>query len=78
MHFTSYSLEEYQIKMETIMQSPELVKEFMVRDICQIGKVLASRKCPFLKLSSAIFIGGIFITLLLFVIQFYQHLVHKL
>lgn len=78
MHFTSYSLEEYQIKMETIMQSPELVKESMVRDIYQIGKVLAGRKYPFLKLSSAIFIGGIFITLLLFVIQFYQQLGHKL
>jgi hypothetical protein len=64
--------------MFAIMETPEQVKEAMVRDIYQIGKVLSNRKYPFLKLSSAIFIGGILITLLLFVVQFYLQLGYKL
>lgn len=78
MHFTAYSHDEYQKKMFAIMETPEQVKEAMVRDIYQIGKVLSNRKYPFLKLSSAIFIGGILITLLLFVVQFYLQLGYKL
>jgi hypothetical protein len=78
MHFTAYTHDEYQKKMFAIMETPEQVKEAMVRDIYQIGKVLSNRKYPFLKLSSAIFIGGILITLLLFVVQFYLQLGYKL
>ncbi len=70
MHFAAFSHEEYQSRMNSIMESPELVQEAMVRDIYQIGKVLSTRKYPFLKLSSAIFIGGLLISLTLFIIQF--------
>jgi hypothetical protein len=41
----------------------------MVRDIYQIGRVLATRKYPFLKLSSALFIVGMILSLVLFAIQ---------
>ena len=78
MHFTALTHDEYQNKMHSIMQTPELVQEAMVRDIYQIGKVLSNRKYPFLKLSSAIFIGGIFLTLLLFAVQFYLELGYKI
>ena len=78
MHFTALTHEEYQNKMQSIMQTPELDQEAMVRDIYQIGKVLSTRKYPFLKLSSAIFIGGIFLTLILFAVQFYLQLSYKL
>lgn len=71
MHYTTLTHEEFQTKMNTIMQSSELLQETMVRDIYQIGKVLSTRKYPFLKLSSGIFIGGIFISLILFLFQFH-------
>lgn len=69
MHFTAFSDEEFQDKMKVVMDTKENVQEAMVRDIYQIGKVLSTRKYPFLKLSSAIFIGGMFLSLLLFAIQ---------
>jgi hypothetical protein len=69
MHFCAYSHEEYQNEMMQIMGTKEGVKEAMVRDIYQIGKVLATRKYPFLKLSSAIFITGMILSLVLFAIQ---------
>jgi hypothetical protein len=51
------------------METKEEVQEAMVRDIYQIGKVLATRKYPFLKISSAIFIFGMILSLVLFAIQ---------
>jgi hypothetical protein len=55
--------------MKQIMGTKEEVQESMVRDIYQIGKVLSTRKYPFLKISSAIFIGGMLLSLGLFTIQ---------
>ena len=69
MHFNAFSHDEYQSKMKNIMESKEDVQEAMVRDIYQIGKVLATRKYPFLKISSAIFIVGMISSLVLFAIQ---------
>lgn len=69
MHFTAFSHDEYQNKMKHIMETKEDVQESMVRDIYQIGKVLATRKYPFLKISSAIFIFGMILSLVLFAIQ---------
>lgn len=69
MHFSDYTQDEYQARMKQIMGSKEEVQEAMVRDIYQIGKVLHSRKYPFLKISSAIFIGGMIISLVLFSVQ---------
>jgi hypothetical protein len=69
MHFTAFSHDEYQNKMTQIMESKEDVQEAMVRDIYQIGRVLATRKYPFLKLSSALFIVGMILSLVLFAIQ---------
>jgi len=69
MHFSAYTQDEYQSRMKKIMGTKEEVQESMVRDIYQIGKVLHSRKYPFLKISSAIFIGGMILSLLLFTIQ---------
>jgi len=60
---------EYQSRMNEIMETPEQVKEAMVKDIYQIGNVLQSRKYPFLKLSAFVFIIGIIISLLLLVTQ---------
>lgn len=69
MHFTAYSQDEFQNRMKEVMDTKENVQEAMIRDIYQIGKVLSTRKYPFLKLSSAIFIGGMFLSLLLFALQ---------
>jgi hypothetical protein len=69
MHFTAYSPEEYYSRMKQIMGTKEGVQESMIRDIYQIGKVLSTRKYPFLKISSAIFIGGLILSLMLFSIQ---------
>jgi hypothetical protein len=69
MHFSAYTQDEYQSRMKQIMGTKEEVQESMVRDIYQIGKVLHSRKYPFLKISSAIFIGGMILSLVLFTIQ---------
>ncbi len=70
MHFTTLSQNEFQSEIKSIMQSSELIQDTMVKDIYQIGKVLATRKYPFLKLSSAIFILGLLTSLLLLIIQF--------
>lgn len=69
MHFTAYSPEEYDSRMKQIMETKEEVQESMIRDIYQIGKVLSTRKYPFLKISSAIFIGGMLLSLVLFSVQ---------
>jgi hypothetical protein len=69
MHFSAYTPEEYDTRMKQIMETKEEVQESMIRDIYQIGKVLSSRKYPFLKISSAIFIGGMLLSLILFTIQ---------
>ena len=69
MHFTAYSHDEYQSNMMHIMSTKEGVQEAMVRDIYKIGRVLATRKYPFLKLSSALFIVGMILSLVLFAIQ---------
>ena len=69
MHFSAYKQDEYQLRMKQIMGTKEEVQEAMVRDIYQIGKVLHSRKYPFLQISSAIFIGGMLLSLVLFSVQ---------
>ena len=69
MHFSAYTPEEYDSRMKQIMETKEEVQESMIRDIYQIGKVLSTRKYPFLKISSAIFIGGMILSLLLFSVQ---------
>ena len=69
MHFCAYSPEEYDSRMKQIMETKEEVQEAMIRDIYQIGKVLSTRKYPFLKISSAIFIGGMLLSLVLFTVQ---------
>jgi len=68
-HFSMLTHAEYQSRMNEIMETPEQVKEAMVKDIYQIGNVLQSRKYPFLKLSAFVFIIGIIISLLLLVTQ---------
>ena len=69
MHFSAYTPEEYDTRMKQIMETKEEVQESMIRDIYQIGKVLSTRKYPFLKISSAIFIGGMLLSLVLFSVQ---------
>lgn len=68
-HFSACTHEEYQNKMKQAMDTKEDVQEAMIRDIYQIGKVLNTRKFPFLKISSAIFIGGMIVSMVLFVVQ---------
>ena len=68
-HFAALEHDDFQDKMKNIMSSKDEVQYAMVRDIYQIGKILNTRKYPFLKLSSGIFIGGLIASLLLFAIQ---------
>jgi lysine/ornithine N-monooxygenase len=68
-HFSHLSHAEYQALMSDIMETPEKVKEAMVKDIYQLGRVLHGRKYPFLKLSALVFIYGIIISLILLLIQ---------
>ena len=68
-HFAALEHDDFQDRMKNIMTSKDEVQYAMVRDIYQIGKILNTRKYPFLKLSSGIFIGGLIVSLLLFAIQ---------
>ena len=68
-HFSKLTHAEYQAQMNGIMETPEQVKEAMVKDIYQIGKVLQSRKYPFLKLSAFVFIVGVIVSLVLLFAQ---------
>jgi hypothetical protein len=68
-HFSTLTHAEYQAQMNGIMETPEQVKEAMVKDIYQIGKVLQSRKYPFLKLSAFVFIVGVIVSLALLITQ---------
>jgi len=68
-HFTTISYKNYQLLMDEILSEPEHIHEAMVRDIYQLGQVLAKRKYPFLKLSSFIFILGMVLSSIFFLIE---------
>ena len=69
-HFSQLSHEEYQAHMSEIMETPEQVQRAMVKDIYQIGRVLQTRKYPFLKFSSLVFVVGVLLSIVLLAAQF--------
>jgi hypothetical protein len=69
-HFSQLSHEEYQAHMKEIIETPEHVQRAMVKDIYQIGRVLQTRKYPFLKFSALVFVVGVLLSIVLLVAQF--------
>jgi len=69
-HFSQLSHEEYQAHMSEIMETPEQVQRAMVKDIYQIGRVLQTRKYPFLKFSSLVFVVGVLLSIVFLAAQF--------
>lgn len=70
-HFTTLTLHEFEAEMLDIMEDADKVKRTMIKDVYQIGKVLADRKYPYLKASSLIFILGLIISLTSFALEYF-------
>ena len=70
-HFTTLTLQEFEEEMLDIMDDADKVKRTMIKDVYQIGKVLADRKYPYLKASSLIFILGLIISLTSFALEYF-------
>ncbi len=70
-HFTTLTLHEFEEEMLDIMDDADKVKRTMIKDVYQIGKVLADRKYPYLKASSLIFILGLIISLTSFALEYF-------
>jgi hypothetical protein len=68
-HFTKLPFDQFRDRMFDTMESSERVQEAMVKDIYQIGKVLATRKYLFLKWCSMVFLFGVVVSVILLAIQ---------
>ncbi|GAA4641892.1 hypothetical protein GCM10023115_02430 [Pontixanthobacter gangjinensis] len=65
-HFAELDEEEWVASILEEMRSDERIFRTMMHDIYQNGQVLARRKYHFLGLAYRIFIGGLFVTLIVF------------
>ncbi len=66
-NYTGLELERYEEIVETILNKPELIYGNMIRDLYFLGKVL-DRKFQLLKYSYNVFIGGLIVTVISFLI----------
>ena len=56
--------------MRTVLEDDGRVYETILRDIYQIDKVLKHKKYRYLRKSYRVFLGGLVLAVLLFLIQF--------
>ena len=69
-HFTELEMDDYVARMKDIIQDDTQVYETIIRDIYQIGDVLKKKKYRYLKISYRIFLIGLFISAIVFAVQF--------
>lgn len=72
--FTKMSEEEYITALARQMETDDSVYRAMVRDVYQMGQVLAKKKYRYLRLSYTIFIAGIVATVSLFLVETFSGL----
>ena len=69
-HFTELDMDDYVTRMKEIIRDDEEVYETLIRDIYQIGDVLKKKKYRYLKISYRLFLLGLFLSAIVFVVQF--------
>ena len=67
--FTAVPEAEFQAEMETIMATDAGIRAAMTRDIYQLGVVLKQKKYKYLGWAYRVFMGGLVLTFLVFVLQ---------
>jgi len=68
-HFSTISEEQWMTEMLAKLQSDETLYRVMLRDLYQNGQVLHRRKYRYLALAYRMFLGGLALTLAIFLVE---------
>lgn len=71
-HFAAMDEEQWKSDLLAELESDETVFRTMLQDVYQNGQVLHRRKYRFLGLAYRIFIAGLFVTMAVYMVEFFQ------
>lgn len=66
--FASMSYDDYLRAMEAVLNDPDRVYEVQVREVYTLGCFLARKKYRYVRLAYALFISGLFVSTLVFIV----------